>query len=111
MQQAGNYRHVVTLQSRVETQNPSTGAIVVTWPLFEADVRADVRYLGGLETLKADTPTAITKASIRIRYRAGVVEKMRVVHDGRNFDINNVSPDDTGRRWLDLACSTGASNG
>lgn len=109
--QAGKLRHVVTLQSRVETPDPSTGALVVTWPDFEADVRADVRYLGGLETLKADALTAVTRASVRIRYRAGVVETMRVVHDGKNFDIKNISPDDTGRRWLDLACETGASNG
>ncbi len=108
---AGKLRHVVTLQSRVETQDPSTGAMVVTWPLFEADVRADVRYLGGLETLKTAAPTAVKKCSVRIRYRPGVVETMRVVHDGENFDIKAVLPDDTGRRYLDLACETGANNG
>ncbi|MDM0024080.1 phage head closure protein [Variovorax saccharolyticus] len=109
---AGKLRHVGTLQSRVETPDPSTGALVVTWPTFEADVRADIRFLGGLETLKADAVTAISKASIRIRYRPGVVETMRFVEtDGKTFDINNISPDDTGRRWLDLACTTGANQG
>lgn len=112
MQPAGKFRHVGTLQSRVETQNPSTGAIVVTWSTFEADVRADIRYLGGLETLKSDAPTAIARASIRIRYRPGVVASMRFVEtDGPTFDIKSISPDDTGKREIDLICESGASNG
>ena len=110
--QAGKLRHIGTLQSRTETQDPSTGAITVAWVDFETDVRADIRYLGGLESLKADTLTPITKASIRIRYRPGVVETMRFAEaGGPTFDINSISPDDTGRRWLDLACTAGANAG
>ena len=108
--QAGKLRHRITLQSLTETQNPSTGAITKTWADV-ATVWGDVRFLGGLETLKADATTAVRKCSVRIRYLAGVTEKMRVVHEGANFDINNVSPDNTGRRYLDLACTAGASNG
>lgn len=108
--QAGNLRHRVLLQSLTETRDTTTGAISQSWVDF-ATVWGDVRYLGGLETLKADATTAIAKCSIRVRYLAGVTEKMRAVHDGKNFDINAVLPDMTGRRWLDLACTVGANNG
>jgi SPP1 family predicted phage head-tail adaptor len=112
MQPAGKFRHIGKLQSKVETQDPSTGAITLTWSDFETGVRADIRYMGGLETLKADATTAIQRASIRIRYRAGVVASMRFVEtDGATFDIKSISPDDTGKRELDLVCETGANNG
>ena len=84
--QAGNLRHRVLLQSLTETRDPTTGAVAQSWVDF-ATVWGDVRYL------------------------AGVTEKMRAVHDGKNFDINAVLPDMTGRRWLDLACTVGANNG
>jgi len=112
MQPAGKFRHIGKLQSKVETQNPSTGAITVSWADFETGVRADIRYLGGLETLKADALTAVTKASIRIRYRPGVVETMRFVQtDGPTFDIKSISLDATGAREMDLVCETGANQG
>jgi len=112
MQPAGKFRHIGKLQSKVETQDPSTGAITLTWSDFETGVRADIRYMGGLETLKADATTAIQKASIRIRYRAGVVASMRFVETGgATFDIKSIAPDDTGARHIDLICETGASNG
>jgi len=112
MQPAGNFRHIGTLQSRVEAQDPNTGAMSVTWPDFETNVRADIRYLGGLETLKAGATTAIRKASIRIRYRPGVVETMRFVETGGpTFDIKSIALDDTGARYIDLVCESGASNG
>ena len=108
--QAGKLRHLVVLQSLTETQDPSTGAITKSWVDF-ATVWGDVRYLSGLETVKADAPTSVAKCSVRIRYLAGVVPTMRLVHAGTNFDINAVLPDDTGRRWLDLACTAGANQG
>lgn len=112
MQPAGKFRHIGKLQSKAETQDPSTGIITVTWADFETDVRADIRYLGGLETLKADVPVAIMRASIRIHYRTGVVPTMRFVEDGGQiFDIKNVSFDDTGVRYIDLACEAGANEG
>jgi SPP1 family predicted phage head-tail adaptor len=36
---------------------------------------------------------------------------MRATYDGRTFDIKAVLPDSTGRRFIDLACETGANNG
>ncbi len=112
MQPAGKFRHVGTLQSRVETQNPSTGAIEVTWSDFETGVRSDIRYLGGLETIRADAQTAVRKASIRIRYRPSVVETMRYVQEsGPTFYIKSISLDSTGKREIDLVCESGVSDG
>lgn len=99
---AGTLRHRVTLQQPASGQDaagqPATGWVDV------ATVWADVRHASGLETIKADAQTAMRKASIRIRYRAGMDPAMRVVHDGDVYEIKAVLPDRTGRAHIDLAC-------
>lgn len=106
---AGDLRHRVLLQSLGTTQD-SIGQPVIAWADF-ATVWGDVRFLSGLETVKADAPISVARASIRIRFLAGVVANMRATYDGRTFDIKAVLPDSTGRRFIDLACETGANNG
>lgn len=107
---AGLLRHRVTLQGLVETQDPATGAITKSW-IDTVTVWADVRFLSGLEAVKADAPVSVSRASMRIRYRPDVVTTMRAIHDGRTFDIKSVLPDTTGRHYLDLVIETGANNG
>lgn len=103
---AGTLRHVLMLQNYAETQD-EIGQPVQAWTDFAA-VRADVRFLSGLEVVKADASVATTKASIRIRYLPGVVPAMRAVYDGKNYNITAVLADPTGRRYLDLVSETGA---
>jgi SPP1 family predicted phage head-tail adaptor len=107
--QAGKLRHRVTLQSPGGTQD-AVGQPGGPWVDF-ATVWADVRYMNGLEAAKADVPTSVARASIRIRYLAGVVANMRVQHDGKEFDIKAVLPDTTGRRYIDLLAETGVNHG
>ena len=107
--QAGKLRHPVVIQSLV-TGRDAAGGVTKTWSDF-ASVWADVRFLNGMETVRADSPVPMVRASIRIRDLAGVTADMRVVHDGKNFDIKAVLPDPTGARWLDLVCEQGLVNG
>jgi len=94
----------------VETQDTDTGAVAKTWQDV-ATVWANVRYLNGIETLKADTTISATKVSIRIRFREDVVAKWRVVCALTNFNILAVLPDAQGQEYVDLACDTGANDG
>ncbi|MDQ0035927.1 SPP1 family predicted phage head-tail adaptor [Variovorax boronicumulans] len=107
---AGTLNRRVKLQRLVETQDPDTGAVVKTWQDV-ATVWANVRYLNGVETLKADTTISAAKVSIRIRFREDVVAKWRVVYALINFNILAVLPDAQGREYVDLACDTGANEG
>ncbi|MCR8961147.1 phage head closure protein [Variovorax sp. S2] len=108
--EAGSLNRRVKLQRLVETQDDDTGAISKTWQEV-ATVWANVRYLNGVETLKADTTISAAKVSIRIRFRADVVAKWRVVYALTNFNILAVLPDAQGREYVDLACDTGANEG
>ena len=93
---------------RVVIQQPSStqdaaGQPLLTWSDV-ATVYANVRYLNGVETIKADAETAKARVSIRIGYRSGVTAAMRVLHGSTVYRIEAVLPDEVGRKHVDLAC-------
>ena len=98
----GKLNRRVAIQQLTAGQD-EIGQPVQTWSTL-ATVWANVRYLNGVETIKADATTAVTKASIRIRRRTDVTNGMRVVLGLTVFNINNVLPDEQDRERLDLAC-------
>ena len=96
------------LRSRVTLQTPTSGADALGQPLQTwvdvAVVWANVRYLNGIETIKAGAQAGTSKVSIRIRYRTGVVSSMRVVHAGVVMQITAVLPDAARNLFIDLVC-------
>jgi SPP1 family predicted phage head-tail adaptor len=92
----------VTIQQQSASQD-AVGQPVTTWSTL-VTVNANVRYLNGLETLKADAVASISKASIRIRRRTNVTAKMRAVLGSTTFEIKAVLPDEQHKDFLDLAC-------
>lgn len=94
-------RHQIVIQTRQAGQD-ETGQPLTTWAAFKT-LRADIRYLNGLETIKSDAQTAITKASIRIRYRTDITTAMRAVFGSTTFEIKAVLPDEHEREHLDLS--------
>ena len=94
---AGQLRHRVTLQSRVDTVD-EIGQPSTSW-LTTATVWADVRYLSGLSAIKSGADISVSKCSIRMRYKA-VSAGQRIVYGDEVFEIDAVLPD--GRReYLD----------
>ena len=97
---AGQLRHRVTLQSRVDTVD-EIGQPSTSW-LTTATVWADVRYLSGLSAIKSGADVSVSKCSIRMRHRA-VSAGQRIVYGDEVFEIDAVLPD--GRReFLDAVC-------
>lgn len=99
---AGQLRDRVTLQEVTETRD-SFGAVVEAWSDV-ATVWAEVADLSGREYFDAQQTNAELKTRIRIRYRSGVVPKMRAVFGSRVFDIESVIDPDSRRRELHLMC-------
>lgn len=68
-----------------------------------ATVWAHIRYNTGVESIKAGADTSVVKASLRIRYRAGVQASMRAVYGTEVFEIKAVL---SNRRkgYIDLVC-------
>lgn len=95
-------RHRITIQS-LQTGSDDWGQPAQTWIVVLAAEPADVRHLSGLETISAEAEISVTRTSIRIRHRDGIVPAMRVLHDGAIYDIKAVLPD-CKRQFIDLAC-------
>ena len=104
---AGLLRHLLTIEYAVETQD-SYGEPVQSWAAL-ATVWGEVRPLGyssGAERtlLAADQRLAVVDHVVRIRYRADVTAKMRIVLGARVFDVEYVADrDGRGAMW-DLGC-------
>ncbi|GKO57945.1 head-tail adaptor protein [Klebsiella pneumoniae] len=109
--QAGRLRHRVTLQEPVKEQNPTTGAVINTWRDV-ATIWADVSALSAREFIAAQASQGEITTRITIRYRAGVTRKNRILFRSAIYNIEGVLPDPrSGREYLTLPCSEGASDG
>jgi SPP1 family predicted phage head-tail adaptor len=105
--QAGTLRHQVTIQSAGFVQD-ANGEMVPGWTLF-ATARAAIEDMSGREYIAAGATQNPVLTKITIRYRAGIVASMRVVHGADVYDVTAVLGTD--RRSLLLMCERGASNG
>lgn len=98
---AGSLNSRVVIQS-LQSGQDEIGQPVTTWATL-ATVWANIRYLNGLETIKADAQASVVKASIRIRRRTDITAAMRVVFGATTFEIKAVLPDEQDRERLDLS--------
>lgn len=97
---AGQLNRRIRIQSLTSTRD-EIGQPINEWQDV-ATVWANIRHLSGTETIKADAPTSTLRASIRIRYRAGIDAGMRVLHGETVYNIAAVMPDEEGRKFVDL---------
>lgn len=99
---AGQLRHRITIQQRPSLPAPN-GQPGLTW-LDVATIRADIRFLNGLETVRSGGDVSIARASIRIRWRTDITADMRAVEQpsGRVYAIKAVLPDMQHRQYVDL---------
>lgn len=99
---AGLLNRRINIERRATTQD-ALGQPSESWTLVAA-VWADIRHLGGLESIKAGADTSVVRASIRIRYRTGLDAGMRVTHGADTYDVRAVLPDTARREYVDLVC-------
>lgn len=71
---------------RYTTVAGTAGARTRTW-LKLADAWANVREIRGTETEKSDTDYPVLRVSFTVRDVSGVLPEMRVLHEGKYFEI------------------------
>jgi len=95
------------LSTQVTLKSPPTGEDSLGQPSGSwttvATVWADIKNLSGLEAIKAGVESAVTKSSVRIRYRADVTAAMRLTRGTTDYNITAVL-EDPRKKWLDLVC-------
>lgn len=86
----------------------ANGERLTEWTTI-AEVWAEVSDMSGRQYMAAAAGQNAVITKITIRYRPGIVAAMRVVHGADIYDIEAVLGQD--RRWLELMCVRGVSNG
>ena len=101
--EAGRLRNRIKIYQRNDSQDVTTGEIIVGWSLV-ATVWASVEPLSVKEFVAASTTQSQISARIVIRYRTGIAADMIVVHNDETYEIKGPPlPDkNTGREYLTL---------
>jgi len=85
--QAGKLRHLITIQVKSTGRDACGGDLPAAWQTFKENVRASVEPLQGREFMSASGERAEVTTRFRIRYLAGVTASMRVLFEGRVFEL------------------------
>lgn len=97
----GRARHRITIETFTESQN-AYGEPIKTWSTY-ATRWAEIRTLKGREFWTAQQTVSESPVEFRIRHdsvTAGVTSEMRIVWDGKNYDI--LDPQDVDGRGKDI---------
>lgn len=114
----GDYRQRITIQEKVQAQDPVTGEITVTWANVILDsnteldsVPAEVLTGPGREFIESGARQAETTARINLRWFPGLLPTWRILWDGRVYNITSIETDATARREWRLRCTDGVNDG
>lgn len=107
----GKYRHRVTIEHQVPIRDPGDGSEIVTWEVFQAGVPAEVLTGPGRELVAANAEQAETVARINMRWFPGLTSDMRILWDGRVYNIKPPETDSTARREYRIQCTDGVNDG
>jgi len=108
---SGQLRHRVSLQAQVQTQDPDTGEVLVSWQTI-AQPWAEIMPMSAREFVAAAANQSEVRGRITIRYRATVKAAMRILHRGMIYNIFGVMPDpDSGIEHQTLMVGEGVNQG
>lgn len=102
---AHRFRHSITIQQVAVTKD-GLGGQIKTWSDFRTKVRAEKITSGGREFYAAQKLNADVQVVFRVRYVAGITTKMRVLHEGVEYDILRAADPDGMGRELHISCLT-----
>ncbi len=105
---AGMLRHSITIEERGGTPDAG-GGMAVSWSTY-ATAQANVKPLSGSEALRAHHLEGRVTHRIVLRYRSGVTTDMRVLYDGRYFNIRAAINVEERGRWLEIHAEEGVAS-
>lgn len=101
---------LVVLQTCSAGKDAAGGNLPKTWSDFD-EVWAGFRHLSGEEKRATSHggQDAIARTEITIRYHPDVTERMRVIHNGKAYNIRHVNNWNEQNHKMILTCDTGAT--
>ena len=98
---AGKLRDRIDILQRL-TSSDALGQQSTAW-VGVASLWAEVRFVSGIETIKAGRETSTSRASVRIRSISGLDRQMRARIGAVDYEIVDIVPDQK-RAYLTLIC-------
>ena len=109
---AGKLRHRITIQERLDVQNPETGEILPTWTDLHTAIACSVYPLSAKEMIAAAAVQSRITANIKLRHLTNLDAHMRILWRGKVYDIHGVIVDnESGLEWMTIPISEGLTNG
>lgn len=110
---AGKLRHRITIQALGLVQDSETGEMLQEWETVWEKVPASVEPLSARDLIAAQAGQSEASGRMVIRYRAGVLPTMRILHRGDVYDIQGQPmPDpDSGLEYLTILVGKGVNDG
>jgi SPP1 family predicted phage head-tail adaptor len=98
----GDLRHRITFEEEVKVPDGYKGSVITWQPVCV--VWASVEPLSSREQFYAHQIQAATTHKVKIRYREGLTEAMRVIHRERVLLIEGIKDVNERREVLEIAC-------
>ena len=110
---AGRLRHRITFQSPGLVQDPVSGEMLAGWDTVWEKVPASVESLSARDLIAAQAGQSEASGRMVIRYRAGVLPTMRILHRGDIYNIQGPPMPDpvSGLEYLTILVAKGLNDG
>lgn len=108
---APKLRHTVDIEQYTSVIDSNFGGETQSWTVFADNVKAEILSVSGREFFAAQEQQNGVNYKITIRYKAGILPKMRVNHGGIIYNIKAELPDSTGKRYITFMAELGVNNG
>ena len=110
---AGKLRQRISFQAPSMVQEPETGEMINVWETIWEKVPASVEPLSARDLIAAQAGQSEASGRMVIRYRAGVLPTMRIIHRGDVYNVQGQPmPDpDSGLEYLTILVAKGVNDG
>lgn len=108
---APKLRHTIDIEQYTSVIDSNFGGETQAWTVFANNIKAEILSVSGREFFAAQEQQNGVNYKITIRYKAGILPKMRINENGLIYNIKAVLPDSTGKRYITLMAELGVNNG
>lgn len=108
---APKLRHTIDIEQYISVIDSNFGGETQAWAVFVNNIKAEILSVSGREFFAAQEQQNGVNYKITIRYKAGILPKMRINENGAIYNIKAVLPDSTGKRYITLMAELGVNNG
>lgn len=109
---AGQLNQIITIQQRTQTKD-AEGGMVDAWSDFAADIWAKKNNLSGNERAATNKggQTLDARTEFTVYYLDSVTNEMRIVHNGKYYNIRHVNNFMESSEYLIITCDLGGNHG